>query len=229
MRPGSFHLLLENTRCDQRHLCRLFLFAQASCLTDPQLENLRRQIQSRLGYNHAQFFTAMQQTTLEWQNKQTRLELEAQTLPTLEAFEKKYSHADPLLLGQMRNYLAKNLVRSCSRLSIQTGHSYLKSKTLHLLDDLLCDPNELHSVLKDLEYPYRRVLQNEWRIGDDTFLLMLMMQTQLLADYLENALITQSPARKEVLLEYLRNAKRYSIKQMQMFLNSANRISTKKA
>ena len=144
MRPESFNVILENTQSDQKHLCRLFLFAQASCLKDDELEHIRLQIQNRLGYSDPQFFEAMQQTTLEWQNKLTRLELEAQSLPALEAFEKKYSRTDPVVMAQMRSYLAKSLVRACSRLSIQTGHSYLKSKTLHLLSDLLRDPDELH-------------------------------------------------------------------------------------
>lgn len=229
MRPESFNVILENTQSDQKHLCRLFLFAQASCLKDDELEHIRLQIQNRLGYSDPQFFEAMQQTTLEWQNKLTRLELEAQSLPALEAFEKKYSRTDPVVMAQMRSYLAKSLVRACSRLSIQTGHSYLKSKTLHLLSDLLRDPDELQPVLKDIEYPYRRVMQNEWRIGDDTFPLMIIMDTQLLADYLENTLITPSPARKEMLLEYLRNTKRYDTDRMRIFLNSSKHNSSKNA
>lgn len=109
MRPESFNVILENTQSDQKHLCRLFLFAQASCLKDDELEHIRLQIQNRLGYSDPQFFEAMQQTTLEWQNKLTRLELEAQSLPALEAFEKKYSRTDPVVMAQMRSYLAKVL------------------------------------------------------------------------------------------------------------------------
>lgn len=72
-------------------------------------------------------------------------------------------------------------------------------------------------------------MQNEWRIGDDTFPLMIIMDTQLLADYLENTLITPSPARKEMLLEYLRNTKRYDTDRMRIFLNSSKQNSSKNA
>lgn len=222
MTPSQINDRFEHGKQDEKHLCRLYLFAGGSGGTsDAFLDGLKAGICKKLDLNEAGFYQAMQKACALWQEKIEQATLQAADLELIRTFEKSRAQAyrqHGIAPAKARHLICTRFVLILENLSILTGKNYLKPSRMKDFNDRLHDPNTLGPYAKWLFYPALKASQGKWPMTEEKFVFTSLYINRLFADYLYAGL-NNNPGLQQIILEKLSQTKSTKIHEIKRFLH----------
>ncbi|MBF0579110.1 hypothetical protein IM774_04795 [Erysipelotrichaceae bacterium RD49] len=224
MTPSQINDRFEHGKQDEKHLCRLYLFAGASGgISDAFLDGLQSGICKKLHLDRAGFYQAMQQASSLWQQKVDQAVIQAGSLELIRTFEKSRAQAyrqHGIAPAKARVIICTRFVLILENLSILTGKNYLKPGRMKAFNDLLHHPSGLGPYAKWLFYPALKASQGKWRLTEEKFVFTSLYLNRLFADYLYAGL-NHNPALQQIILEAISQTKSLKLHEIKRFLQPA--------
>lgn len=214
--------LLDQTRQDEKHLSRFFLFAGASSIDHSTYIALRQAILERLHLEEPAFVRLMAQTSEDWRWRIEHMNELILHSPLINRFEKRArscQSSSGVSMMQAKSALARLLCLSLQKLSIQTGENHLKPHDWQRLMRHLESPQHLKNQFERIEKPFRRALKGSCSPTESLFLHHSLLCCQLLADYEQTILEQGQGAKSTVLQEWLEQADKWSLQDIQLFFH----------
>lgn len=222
MTPAQINDQFEHGKQDEKHLCRLYLYAGASSgISDDFLESLRDGICQKLQLDEAGFYQAMEKASQLWQAKVDEALAQAENLELIRTFEKERAAAyrkNGILPSKARTLICTRFVLILENLSVMTGKNQLKPKSIARLNALFHDPDGLQDYAKWLFCPALKASQGKWKLTGEKFIFTTLFVNQLFADYLY-ARQTNNIGLQQIILDRLNTTSKIKIPEIKLFLN----------
>ena len=208
----------------RKTLCRLYLYASASCLDAQSLEELRLLLQSRLGLSETEWMRAAENCSAKWTAKSLRQSSRLASSRAVSDFEKhsaghlRSKNGKGISLSQARGLLCRLYVLSFHSLSARLGQNCLKRSWLDLLCSLLNDPQGLKPVLADIERPIAQAVSGKLSPTSSRFVFSVMVSSELVSDALFFAHTGNSAGQLSVIRETLRASRKWNEDELARFL-----------